>query len=122
MTIIINLGQEKVYYYGAHRTLGIANLKMPRPFGSRTKAARYISKAYQGTYSDTYSQSSYSFNTIVYSNLLYTEGKIAEACAELKKLTNLSRNDINELNLSLVPEFILNQKDAKDLFIERKCE
>ncbi len=121
MTTIIRLKQESVAHYGAHRVLGIFHTKVPSIAGGDLKLAKtYLETAVKGSlYSGDLSR--YPLNHIVYSDYLYKVGENDRACAELRKVINLTESDLRTLDNGLFHESMDNIASAKASFKERKC-
>ena len=121
MTTIIRLKQEPVAHFGAHRVLGIFHTKVPAIAGGDLKLAKsYLEAAVQGTlYNGNISR--YPLNHVVYSDYLYKVGEKERACAELRKIMDLTANDVKNLDNGLYYESLENITSAKASFQERKC-
>lgn len=121
MTTIIRLKQEAVAHFGAHRVLGIFHTKVPSIAGGDLKLAKtYLEAALEGSrYSGDLSR--YPLNHVVYSDYLYKVGEKDRACAELRKVMDLSASDIKNLDNGLFHESMENVASARESFKERKC-
>lgn len=121
MKLIINLSQSPSFYYGAFRTLGIANTKMPSPFGSKDDAKQYLETAVKNTLWSGRSISLYPYNSIALAGLYMKTGKKSDACAILNEVISLKKDEIEKENPKLIPETYLDQKRAIKDFETYKC-
>lgn len=93
MKMVMRLGHPEVAGYGAHRTLAIANTRMPPIAGGDKKLAeQYFKLALQKT--DRNGVSSYPANNTMYADLLLRLSRKTEACAQLQKVASLTDEEV----------------------------
>lgn len=118
MKLVMRLGHPDVAGYGAHRTLAIANTRMPAPFGDKKLAEQYLKFAIQK--SDQGGFSSYLVNHNMLADLLFRLNRIAEACAELKIVAGVSDDQIKKLTEAGTFEGLEQRKNAQAQ-LKEKC-
>jgi hypothetical protein len=118
---IISNGDATVNYYGAYRTLAIANTKIPAPFGDLNTAKTYALKIFNSTKAPILETSIFSMNTVIYATVLRRTDDDATSCAVLKTLTKLNAEELASLNKDLIIENSIQQKSASLLLAEWKC-
>jgi len=121
MINLIKIKASTVQYYGAHRTLAIANMKMPAPFGDLKLAESYMKKAYTETLLSK-GTSVYMFNTVTYAEILIKRGQKNSACLILSQVKDFTPMQIADLNPSYIPENLINLEKAKTLYRESQCD
>ncbi len=121
MKTIISLKQSETFYYGAFRTLGIANTEMPPGIGSRSNALRYLETAVNKTLWPARKISLYVFNSISLAKLYFKTDKKKEACEILAEINSLDEEQIFKENFNLAPETILDQKRSIEDFNKFNC-
>ena len=121
MTLVKRLGQEAVYYYGADRTLGIANTEIPSPFGSRKKAEKYLNAAVQNTLWPGRSISRHIYNSIGLARLYKKTKRKEEACSILLEILTLTDEEIKRDNFDLYYETLSDQLEAIRFYDKYKC-
>lgn len=94
MKMVMALGHPEVYGYGAHRTLAIANTRMPAIAGGNKKLAeQYLTLAISKT--DRGGISAYPANNYFYADLLLRLSRKQEACAQYQKVANLTDDQVS---------------------------
>lgn len=121
MMELLRLGEQNVHFYGAHRTLGIANVKMPAPFGSVNRAVDYLKIAFEQTFSKKYKTSIYSFNTLHYAIALSKKNLNKEACKLIEDFLTLNDQDLFNMDQHNAPDNILQREEFLGLGSELKC-
>jgi hypothetical protein len=121
MTSIMRIKEEGTAHYGAHRTMGIFNTKVPAIAGGDMNVAKdFLLKAIEMTQFKT-GVSTYPANNIAYSDWLYKKGQTAESCAQLKLVIALNTTDIRAMNNGLYFESLVDLKKGNELFKNRQC-
>lgn len=93
MKMVMSLGHPEVYGYGAHRTLAIANTRMPPIAGGNKKLAeQYLTLAISKT--DRAGVSTYPANNYFYADLLLRLSRKQEGCAQLQKVASLTDEQV----------------------------
>ena len=121
MKFIINLKKEDTFYFGPFRTLGIANTKMPSPFGNKTEAYKYLSQASDNTTWENKNISKYIYNSIALADYYKKVKEPEKACTLLGEILSLTREDIEKTNPSLIAETLIDQKRAKKNYESFSC-
>ncbi len=106
--------------YGALRTLGIANTKMPSPLGSKKDAMFFLKTAFTKTLT-RFNISSHSYNNLAYAEILFHFKQNQEACNILQIQANLTEEDIKELDPTRIPETTKEVDLAYQMFIKENC-
>lgn len=121
MNSILRIKEEATAHYGAYRTLGIFHMKVPSIAGGKIDLAEdYLKKAvalslYQGQVSI------YPINNLALSDLFYKLGKKAEACAQIKAVTEITVEEIKTWPNGMTHESISSLSKAKEMAKARKC-
>lgn len=118
MKLIMRLGHPDVAGFGAHRTLAIANTRMPAPFGDRKLAEQYLKFAIQK--SDRGGFSSYLVNHTMLADLYFRQGRRADACAQLKIVASIQNEQITSKTAAGVYEGLTDRRNAQNL-LKEKC-
>ncbi len=121
MKFIINLKQESTFYFGPFRTLGIANTKMPSPFGNKKEALKYLTQASQQSRWESKDISKYIYNSIALADYYKKTDDTFQACSILKKIINVSKEEIIKTNHKLIAETLIDQKRAAKNFENFSC-
>lgn len=123
MNFIKQLGYADVFYYGADRTLGIANTKMPALFADREIAKESLESSVRNTLWENRTISKYPINSIFladYYNKI--EEDKTKSCDILKEIIDLKNDEIKKENSELYYETITDQKTAKERFLKFDCK
>ncbi len=121
MKFIIKIKKAEVSNYGAHRTLGIANTKMPSPFGNKKKAFKYLSLSVNKTIMNGRGISRYIFNSISLAEYYFKTKKKIEACAVLKEINEITLNEFKKEVPDLYYENKVDQQRSIKFFNEFNC-
>lgn len=114
MKMVMSLGHPEVYGYGAHRTLAIANTRMPPIAGGNKKLAeQYLTLAISKT--DHAGVSTYPANNYFYADLLLRLSRKQEGCAQLQKVASLTDEQV-ETSLPGAYEANRDRSDAQAAF------
>lgn len=119
---VLALGEEEVFDYGAHRTLGRVYFKLPRfiSLGDPKKAYENLKIAFDNTqYKDLNISRHGSTNLYYADSLRKTKKNLAEACRIVKTLISVKAS---ELHPERIPETLDEQKDARAWVEEHQCE
>lgn len=120
MNMCMRLGHPDVEYYGAHRTLAIANTRMPAMFGDRQLARNYFELIQQNTKVGT-GPSALIVNNILYSELLFKENQSSQACQLLEAAANVTDEWI-QLNAPAHIAESLKERDEAKAIIQKQCQ
>lgn len=118
MKLVIRLGHPDVAGFGGHRTLAIANTRMPAPFGDKKLAEQYLKFAIQK--SDRGGFSSYLVNHSMLADLFIRQDRKAEACAQLSLVAKISNEQIVSNTAAGTYEGLSDRRNAQNLMKE-KC-
>lgn len=118
MKLIMRLGHPDVAGFGAHRTLAIANTRMPAPFGDKKLAEQYLKFAIQK--SDRGGFSSYLSNHTMLADLYFRQDRKNEACSQIQLLANLKNEQITSQTEAGVYEGLTERRNAQKL-LKEKC-
>lgn len=121
MKFIINLKKESTFFYGPFRTLGIANTKMPNPFGNKEEALKYLSQAVNKSKWNNKTISKYIYNSIALADYYKKMNQTTKACTILSEIIKLSSLEIERENSDLIAETLIDQKRAKKNFESFSC-
>ncbi len=109
MTMILELGYEDIYHYGAHRVLGRIRMRIPgflSPVGNKKKALVNMEAAFNGTLfvndkGETLPVSVYGLNNLYYADILIHFKKRVQAC---EILNTFVQQDPEALMDTRIPE------------------
>lgn len=118
MKLVMRLGHPDVAGFGGHRTLAIANTRMPAPFGDKKLAEQYLKFAIQK--SDQGGFSSYLVNHTMLADLYFRQDRKVEACAQLRIVANLQNEQIATKTAAGVYEGLTERRNAQKL-VKEKC-
>ncbi len=119
MQKIIDLGQEEIENYGAHRVLGRAFFKLPFfAGGSDKKAEKFLKEAFENTLSDDGEVSVHGLNNLYYAEVLEKRNKKARAC---EILNSFSKQSFETLLETRIPETKEEIEAAKKMIADFDC-
>ncbi len=121
MKFIINFKKESTFYYGPFRTLGIANTKMPSPFGNKDQAYKYLSEAVDQSKWTNKDISKYIYNSIALADYFKKVDEPSKACDILSQIIKLTKTEIENENSQLIAETLIDQKRAVKNFETFSC-
>ncbi len=118
MKMIFRLGHPDIFGFGAHRTLAIANARIPAPFGDKKLSEQYFRHAIKN--SDRGGLSSYPANHNFFAELLFRVDRYEEACEQLNLVKSMTDQDISTKIDSGLFDGYKERKFAQEQFIN-KC-
>lgn len=118
LKLVMRLGHPDVAGYGGHRTLAIANTRMPAPFGDKKLAEQYFKFAIQK--SDRGGFSSYLVNHTMLADLYFRQDRKADACAQLRIAAVLTNEQVTASVASGIYEGLADRRTAQQL-LKEKC-
>lgn len=120
LKMVLRLKNSDIEFYGAHRTLAIANSRLPAGFGDKKTAEQFFQFAIQNTLKRD-GLSAFIDNTIYYAELLWITDKDQESCQLLKLASEVTDAEIGEWAPLHIFESQLARKNAA-LEWAQKCE
>ncbi len=121
MNFIIKIKKSETANYGAHRTLGIANTKMPSPFGDKKKALSYLSLSVEKTKWNGRGVSQYLFNSISLADLHFKKKDNEIGCQILQEVNSITKEELRTEVPDLYYENFVDQDRSRRLFNEMDC-